>query len=217
MTFGEQLTTAVGVTQYRRLCDAVDYYTSLGYRYIDTPWLVQQKVCNSTKPRQFRPIHHHIDALNHTFHIVASGEQSFLQLQYERHKFGQPLMTGKYQTITPCYRDEQIIDEQHRIGFMKLELIEWVDGNMSAVDAQQSVLRMADDALIFFKQYVLSAKLAPNELNITEFGLDAQSPSGIELGSYGVRRRQIRDFRLHWVYGTGCAEPRLSYAIEKES
>lgn len=30
---------------------------------------------------------------------------------------------------------------------------------------------------------------------------------GIELGSYGMRKCEF----LEWVYGTGCAEPRLSY------
>jgi hypothetical protein len=190
MTFGEQLTTAVGVTQYRRLCDAVDYYTKLGYQYIDTPWLVQQKVCNSTKPRQFRPIHHHIDALNHTFHIVASGEQSFLQLQYERYKFGQPLMTGKYQTITPCYRDEQTIDEQHRIGFMKLELIRW-DNNL----VETSVNYMALEALELFRKSLPQATIRPNELE-SEFGLDVLSPTGIELGSYGLRKRKNPRFHI---------------------
>ena len=29
---------------------------------------------------------------------------------------------------------------------------------------------------------------------------------GIELGSYGIRHCQF----LNWIYGTGCAEPRLS-------
>jgi hypothetical protein len=231
LTFGEQLTSEIGVVQYRRLADAVEFYEKRGYRYMHTPFLVQQKVCNSTKPRQFRPIHHHIDALNHTFHIVASGEQSFLQLQYERHKFGKPLMTGKYQTITPCYRDERSIDDIHRIGFMKLELIDWGMNLKDEVIVQfkgespvgtvvatplgtDAVASMAQTALEFFSQHII-CEVFPNEL-VDEQGVDIATMSGLELGSYGVRKRTIRGFEFNWVYGTGLAEPRLSYAMEHE-
>jgi hypothetical protein len=208
MTFGEQLTSRVGPEEYRRLIAGVDYYSQFGFRYIDVPWLVQQKVCNSTKPRSSRPIHHHVDALNHTFHIVASAEQSFLQMQYERAKFNQEPMTGRWMTITPCYRDETVLDEQHRIGFVKLELIDW---NYTNEENLQNILEISYD---FFSQYLPVQTIFNDQT--TESGRDIQSVSGhIELGSYGIREAEIRNMHARWIYATGCAEPRLSYAIQK--
>jgi len=36
--------------------------------------------------------------------------------------------------------------------------------------------------------------------------------NGVELGSYGIRECKF----LKWIYGTGCAEPRLSQVIKDE-
>jgi hypothetical protein len=207
-TYGSQLTSAVGPEQYRRLADAADFYKQYGFRYIDTPWLTQQKVNHVTKPRWARPIHHHVGALNHTFHIVASGEQSFLQLQYEELKQGGKII-GRWQTITPCYRDEQEINDLHRIGFMKLELIDWDD------PTEKNLHSMIDQAFKCFKQY-LTCCVVENDL-IEEHGFDIVSECGrIELGSYGIRKGNIGGFDLRWIYGTGLAEPRLTLAIKDE-
>ena len=43
----------------------------------------------------------------------------------------------------------------------------------------------------------------PNDEGTIQYDIDYH---GIELGSYGIRHCQF----LNWIYGTGCAEPRLS-------
>lgn len=66
---------------------------------------------------------------------------------------------------------------------------------------------MVDTSLKFFKKYF-------NNLDIieTEIGFDIEW-GGYEIGSYGVREC---DF-LKWIYGTGCAEPRMSSLILKSN
>ena len=43
----------------------------------------------------------------------------------------------------------------------------------------------------------------PNDEGTIQYDIEYH---GIELGSYGIRHCQF----LNWIYGTGCAEPRLS-------
>lgn len=208
MNYSEALTTAVGPLQYRRLATATDYYKKFGFRYIDVPWLVQQKVDHATKPPYVKPIHHHVSALNHTFHFAASGEQSFIQLQYEACKSGKKI-EGRYQTITPCYRDESRIDAFRRIGFMKLELIEWTN------TAVENLVEIVDNAKNFLGEFI-DVKVIDND-QTHEFGVDIVSNKhNIELGSYGIRESEVGDFPLKWIYATGLAEPRLTIAMLKE-
>lgn len=209
MTYSEKLSTAAGPIQYIRLGAATNHYEKFGFRYIDVPWLVQQKVDHATKPKHVKPIHHHVSALNHTFHFAASGEQSFIQMQYDNAKNGLPEMQGRYQTITPCYRDEAKIDDQRRIGFMKLELIDWTTPTIENLDS------IIDAAWKYFSKH-LAVRVIANEQTY-EHGVDIVSDKlGIELGSYGIRHNKIGDYFMSWTYATGLAEPRLSYAIEKE-
>ena len=44
----------------------------------------------------------------------------------------------------------------------------------------------------------------------TEEGYDLEV-GGIEIGSYGIRKCDY----LEWIYGTACAEPRMSVVILK--
>jgi hypothetical protein len=207
MNYSDALITAVGPVQYRRLADATDYYKEFGFEYIDAPWLVQQKVDHATKPPFVKPIHHHVSALNHTFHFAASGEQSFIQLQLDAHRNGHK-MEGRYQTITPCYRDEARIDAYRRIGFMKLELIDW--SNTTETNLRQIVAASAG----FFSR-ITEVKIIENDLT-HEHGLDIVTKEhDIELGSYGIRESEVGGYIFRWVYATGLAEPRLSVAIMK--
>lgn len=207
--YSPYLTSAVGPEQYVRLAHASVFYTSVGFRYIDTPWFVQQKVDHATKPPFVKSIHHHVSALNHTFHFAASGEQSFLQKQYDYAKNGFPPLRGRWQTITPCFRDEAEISELRRLGFMKLELIEWENVNK---DNLADIIGKAHE---FFSQHI-DCYVVNND-QIGEYGKDiVSSKLGIELGSYGVRENKIGDYQMAWIYATGLAEPRLSVAIQKE-
>lgn len=206
MNYANQLTSSVGPAEYLRLAESVKYYERHGFRYIDTPWLVQQKVNYTTKPRWAAPMHHYVKALDHTFHFVASGEQSFLQLQYEAMKSGGKLQ-GKYQTITPCYRDEDRIDSLRRIGFMKLELIDFseiTDLNL------QYIVSVAMGNLGGY----LPVMAMTNDQH-TEHGIDiVDVRNHIELGSYGIREATIGGKTFQWIYGTGLAEPRLREVLK---
>lgn len=171
---------------------------------------MQQKVDHATKPPYVKPLHHHVGALNHTFHFAASGEQSFLQMQYDCAKNGLPEMQGRWQTITPCFRDEPEINEFKRIGFMKLELIDW------SIPTQNNLEQIIEAARRFFSQHI-DCDVVKND-QVSEHGHDIVSRKrGIELGSYGIRENKIGDYRMSWIYATGLAEPRLSVAIEREN
>jgi hypothetical protein len=60
--------------------------------------------------------------------------------------------------------------------------------------------------------YLPQAPELPTRLTIkdTPDGYDIMYDD-IELGSYGIRKCEF----LEWIYGTGCAEPRLSNLIKK--
>lgn len=181
---------------YNKIVQAEDFYEKLGYKKVDAPWLCFDEAYLATKPS---------DAGQNfsTFagNLVASGEQSFLQM----------MMNGieikKAQCTTPCFRDEAVQDELHHQYFMKTELI-------NTDISKKNFTQMIKDACEFYwhKQHI--------DLQIVEFTKNIYEPlvdivgykSGIELGSYGLRT--YKNFK--WFFGTGVAEPRLSQVIEKE-
>jgi len=162
---------------YSLIHSAQTFYELLGYKYINTPWEVPNDVHKITWKHQI------------TTNMVASGEQSFLHLILNKN-----LKPGKYQTITPCCREEEE-DETHFKYFMKLELIDF------SWTKQYNALCIANDANLFLEGEII---------NTTE-GFDIER-AGIEIGSYGARKYG----KLNWVYGTGIAEPRYSISLKKE-
>lgn len=176
---------------YGKIARAISYYCSKGYKYIEVPWFASQESIDVTRPADARYFNTFAGML------VASGEQSFLEIRKDLEA------DQKYVCATPCFRDENYSDI-HQIHFFKVELIvarpkhpEW------------SLFQMIEDAEGFFKdnchQSQRDIKRVP-----TEIGIDINLGK-IELGSYGIREHQ----GFKWVYGTGCAEPRLSQAIQK--
>ncbi len=196
---------------YRHLADAVDFYKTRGYVYIeDVPWTVQDGAYYATKPsqllgRDIPDIHIHASQASRLpiqmGHPVASGEQSFLQMMID----GQPIKRAV--CVTPCYRHEPRVDTLHRPYFMKVELI-----NAHDVDLGH-LIHMVHDACAFFEQFFAVRVVE------TQDGFDiVEKSTRFELGSYGIRTvdypgDSARKFR--WIYGTGCAEPRLSIAIRQ--
>jgi hypothetical protein len=180
---------------YGLLNKSIEYYEKLGYRRIESPWVVDENISAITKPDECKDY----KILNPSFPnkvLVASGEQSFLSL-YKNNN----LPLGKFQTITPCFRDDEE-DDWHSKWFIKNELIRTDTTKLS--DLQELV----DQALEFFnslkgmgtlkKQVIKSSDNHDYQIDIL---LD-----GIELGSYGIRRCSF----LTWIYGTALAEPRFS-------
>jgi hypothetical protein len=67
------------------------------------------------------------------------------------------------------------------------------------------LVRILEEAVEFYQPY-FKTKL---DIITTKEGFDIEV-GGHELGSYGIRKHEY----LKWVYGTGCAEPRMSNLIK---
>lgn len=163
---------------------AIDHYSNLGYELIDVPQCVDIDVSSHTKPNGVEDLFHTEDLV-----YVASAEQSFIQMHKDNH-----LKNGKYMALTPCYRDEKHLDNLHYHVFLKLELM---------VVGSELITQVTSDVQSFFK--VINF---PNKIIKTSDGFDIVSSKGTEVGSYGVRKMLDETY---YVYGTGIAEPRLSY------
>ena len=200
----------VGPQQYQRCLTAVNFYQRHGYEYENVPWAVGGKALNITKPPNLP-----LDECPHYkgLYVVASAEQSFLEnmIDYQSTFTGGRLQ-GRYVALTPCFRNELDYDSLHRPYFLKTELINWT---YTSNDDLHEMLALAEE---FFSEWlkvdVVETELASSDPLAASKTFDIVSRRGrIELGSYGVRKYQDVG---KWLYGTGCAEPRLTYAITKE-
>ena len=170
----------------KNLSNALMYYKDLGYQELEVPWIVSNAAIGATIPTGCDSM----DIVNYGS-LVASGEQSFIQLWIDG-----KLPDGKYCCCTPCFRAEPVLTKITRTYFLKVELID-VGAGINEIP------KMLEDAFNFYKKYI------PNVEKVkTGSGYDIYS-NEIELGSYGYRT--FGD--MWWVYGTGCAEPRFSYCI----
>lgn len=132
--------------------------------------------------------------------VVASAEQSFLQLE----KDGE-LEPGSWMALTPCFRDEEEVEEIRLPVFLKLELIRLSD-EMNYYTATEA-LWLAKKLQKFFKEFYG----LPTEIQKTGDGWDVMYQD-LELGSFGVRHT-LND--KSYIYGTGLAEPRASIALRR--
>lgn len=182
---------------YLLLAQSLSHYEKKGYTRIEAPWWVSQEIANITKPEgvqdYFLPVNQKV--------LVASGEQSFLYMANKGR-----LPQGKFQTITPCFRNESI-GVLHKKCFMKNELI------IAHSDKKSDLDQIIEDARSFFEQHVdkksLIIKKEKAHKTKTNYDILLKTKEGlIELGSYGIRETSF----IKWVYGTGLAEPRLSRA-----
>ena len=174
---------------YNKIANAIDFYRCLGYRYLEVPWVVDLQSIKVTIPTNVSP--HQVSLGERTAgFLVGSGEQSLLQIR-------DTLKPGRYQCATPCFRDEPHYNELRRPNFFKVELMLVADS-----PTDKDVMEVLEHAQQFFGQY------GPALIRPTEEGLDLYM-NGFEVGSYGIRHYQ----GFTWVYGTGCAEPRLSQAV----
>ncbi len=177
----------------QRVLEAIQYYQGLGYQPLDVPLVVDGVVSSHTKPKGVPELSHDNGKV-----YVASAEQSFLQL----HKEGN-LPDGKYQALTPCYRHERFVSDTHYLMFLKLELI--VVGDCGCgYDLTESVCK---DAKGFYSKYTTCESFWLAEEPIMDI-----NSKGVELGSYGYRAMLDE---TPYVFGTGLAEPRLSYVMGK--
>jgi seryl-tRNA synthetase len=173
---------------YLKILNALDYYKNNGFEYVHLDWLVEEKISCMTKPEFCK------DFFVKDKVLVASGEQSFLQLIVDN-----KLPKGRYVGVTPCFRDEVTLDLLHGQYFMKVELIDTLDVSVN------SLCQILDISLNFFNQYL---KCESWIIDTVTFDI-IDSKNHIELGSYGIRQHD----NIKWIYATGCAEPRLSNTI----
>ena len=185
---------------YKNITDSQDFYQNLGYKNIEIPWYVTQPIMDITKPDDINSGDYYLKKNDKV--LVASGEQSFLYLMVKG-----ILTEGYYQGVTPCFRFEKI-DSLHRKTFMKNELI-YASYNVNN-DLNEEFEKILGDAKTFFKTKLndnIDVVEVKQSNSIINYDLEY---NGYELGSYGIRTHM----NMKWVYGTGCAEPRLSF-IEK--
>jgi len=181
---------------YEVLANANKFYESKGYIRVEAPWWVSQEIMNITKPEDQDQPNYFIPENRKC--LVASGEQSFLYMAAKDR-----LPSGRYQTTTPCFRNESISGQSKKC-FMKTELI------ITDKPDTPNLLALIEDAMEYFKFELWCAEVTAEPLKLvdTEDGFDIEY-NGIELGSYGIRECNF----LKWIYGTGVAEPRFSKAI----
>lgn len=178
---------------WHRLAQAIDYYQSLGFEYVETPWLVHPFSAEITTPRDRR-----VESLQgYALALAASGEQGFLDLNRQNR-----LENGvNFVTCSPCFRiqDERHSDFHHA-HFMKVELFSRCESKSMAQFAEMELLNRA---ATFMTEWVKpTVTKQPNEYDL--------EIAGIEVGSYGHRYDIDTGW---WAYGTGLAEPRFSQAL----
>ena len=180
---------------------ALKHYQTLGYTYIDVPWLVNEEAARVTSPPAARQFD--------TFagFLPASGEQAFIHM-----RLAGDLPDGMYVCATPCFRDESEQDlrtVQTRTSFFKVELI-----HILSTETQYPAIyldRMVSMAKEFMFWEGVDVRIIPSLDEADRQTYDLVAPYGqgqLELGSYGMRK--YKDFM--WFYGTGVAEPRFSIA-----
>ena len=180
------------VIDYSLIGQAQLYYKALGYTNIDTPWLVTPQAITATLPPNSMLVQSNFGCL------VGSGEQGFIQMMIDG-----TLLPGKYQTSTPCFREEKEYNDFTRRSFFKTELI-WYKPDTDLKTAYDAVL---NNALSCF--FEISNAETLNCVQTSE-GFDICC-NEVEIGSYGVRK-----WGDHiWVYGTGLAEPRFTLAVQR--
>ena len=185
---------------YRLIAEALEYYQDQGYELIDVPWTVPKNVLKITTPEGvvFED-NKYLDK-----YLVGSAEQSFLQLVKSNQ-----LPFGNYCAVTPCFRNDEE-DELHQKYFMKVELFSYV---YKWWELNSTLEMMILDAKTFMSMFTFgSAKVVETENDRSKESYDIEY-NGIELGSYGIRKHE----NINWVYGTGLAEPRFSFATQTKS
>lgn len=172
--------------------EALTYYSNIGYISTSTPIIVESSTSKETKPEFVDDLYHDND---HVY--VGSAEQGFIQL----YNSGVLNDNGSYMSISPCFRKESILNKTNYLMFLKIELMIITD--TPGIDFD----KILNDAFGFFKTKanVMSLKMDTISKSQTDLTLN-----GIEIGSYGIRT--FNDNKKY-IYGTGLAEPRFSYAL----
>jgi seryl-tRNA synthetase len=169
--------------------EAIIFYENKKYTPTTVPMLVDTDVAEMTKPKDRSHIFHN----DKTY--VGSAENSFIQLWKEK-----KIQYGKYMGITPCFRDEPILDDLRLRIFLKIELI------IIGSDRKEDLFNIIHDAQDFFKTII------ELDTDVIKYdGIYDIECSGYELGSYDIRKMIDG---TPYCCGTGIAEPRTSTILK---
>lgn len=182
------------------LTNALAYYGEK-YKLIDVPYIVDVDVSAETKPTFVEDLHHNKDKV-----YVGSGEQSFIQLMKEN-----KLSEGKFMCLTPCYREESVLDDTHLKMFMKLELIDYRYKWSQRDDFMAENLVALSDMLLNVDNFYKNNISAYDKIEIIKSDANQYDIliNDFEVGSYGIRETSYGQF----IYGTGLALPRFNQSI----
>lgn len=186
------------------LNQALQALCRLDYVFVDLPWIVDKEHSDATRPSTSRDFETPYGSL------VASGEQSFLQLYFESRLTPRGMRPG-YVGWTPCFRDEPQLDVLHRPAFVK---VEWFAPRVPLNYGKTLQARIYEQIGVFrdLATYCgMSYHDATENLELASTGEDAWDIQfgGVEIGSYGFRTFN----GLNYLYGTGLALPRFTQAI----
>jgi seryl-tRNA synthetase len=189
------------------LIDGLKHYINNGYTYVNAPWDVMQDISAITKP-----IDKDDFPLRDGQVLVGSAEQSLISIMKgaANPEYDIPFDTNIV-TVTPCFRNEPVLDELHQLYFMKVELFRcwmWMDKHNKGEMAKQYTEQLLSDALDFYNKYIPCQVL---KINDNTFDI-VDKKNNIELGTYTSYTHGYHE----WVCGTGVAEPRLSTVINKQ-
>jgi len=179
----------ITLPMWRNLARMGECLAGLGFRDLPQSWVASDQAMQVTLPPGVTP-----NVLDDGRILVGSAEQAFIDCMLR----GQ-MPQGRWQTITPCFRNEPVLDALHQPYFMKLELIHYMPNMADA--ALETMVRQVRWAL----GTLLPVGGPEILLEKTSIGLDL-TLRGQEIGSYGIREHAGHQ----WVYGTGLAEPRFT-------
>jgi hypothetical protein len=164
-----------------RMARCMAFWQAQGYAAVSLPWIAHPDYTEATCPPGGRP-----QPTLGLGRLVASGEQSFLQMAHRKQLPDAPAYVG----WSPCVRHEPVYDETHHLYFMKVELfapvVDW-----QAVDV---VNEMLHGSQLWMEEELRVAGLASSHLTLREVAQDQWDLeiAGLEVGSYGLREHFVR-------------------------
>jgi seryl-tRNA synthetase len=181
------------------LQETIAFWRELGYLFVDLPWVVGHRFVEAT-----RPIGMPMGIETAHGVLVASGEQSFLQLMSESKLAEAPGYIG----WTPCFREEPEFTALHHLGFLKAELFIPVESTEIGLESLQRLLDRQGELFETLAQSMNFYDTSFTTKSISALQTDIEL-NGVEIGSYGVR-----SFEGHcYLYGTALALPRFTQAL----
>lgn len=178
---------------YVNLSEAIEYYQGRSYIPVDIAWTADAEFINSViRPDTYATYTPQLGL------FLTDPVQGFLQWARETGK------RGKFQATVPCFRAGEV-DRTHRPYFMVNELFINED---KCVTSNTLLTTIISDAMTLLAEYtpVRLDQTGEHAYSIVDDCYD------IKLGAYGM----VSDSPYgRYLYGTGMAEPRLSYVVRR--